>query len=110
MYATTFSSLTRQARNISTIMHATQGIHQAKARTGQSRRRKRPAVAWLLLLVPALTGCGTVGVHEMGLVSRSNMLFSESAVFQYDCPTLSQLEPGLSFSGGAQSTTCTACQ
>jgi len=64
----------------------------------------------LALLIPALTGCIAVGIHEQGLVSKPNMLFSESAAFQYDCPTLSQLEPGLAFSGGAQATTCTACQ
>ncbi len=57
-----------------------------------------------------LSGCATVGVEEQRLVSKPNMQFSKSAVFNYSSKILPQVQPGLATSGGAQASTCTVCR
>jgi hypothetical protein len=61
-------------------------------------------------LVLVCTGCVAVAPNEQRLVSKPNMVFSESAVFGYDNKLLSQMEPGSAFSGGCQSSGCTSCK
>ena len=57
-----------------------------------------------------LTGCA-VGVREQRLVSKPNMQFSRSAVYDYSPSRLMpQIQPGLATSGGAQPSTCTICR
>jgi len=57
-----------------------------------------------------LTGCA-VGVREQRLVSKPNMQFSRSAVFDYSSSRLMpQIQPGVATSGGAQPSTCTICR
>jgi len=57
-----------------------------------------------------LTGCA-VGVREQRLVSKPNMQFSRSAVYDYSSSRLMpQIQPGLATSGGAQPSTCTICR
>jgi hypothetical protein len=65
-----------------------------------------PMVALVLLLA----GCASPAVRQQRLVSKANMLFSESAVFAYSSRLLPQLEPGSAMSGGAQNAGCTSCR
>ena len=56
-------------------------------------------------------GCASPAVRQQRLVSKPNMLFSDSAVFTYNSTRLlPQLEPGSATSGGAQNAGCTACR
>ena len=61
-------------------------------------------VAWLA------GGCSTVGPGQQRLVSKPNMQFSEAAVFSDASKLMSQIQPGLATSGGAQASTCTLCR
>ena len=56
-----------------------------------------------------LAGCA-VPVHQQRLVSRPNMQFSDSPVFNYQSRTLAQTESGAAASGGAQAAGCTSCR
>lgn len=55
-------------------------------------------------------GCRSVPASEQRLVSKPNMLFSDSFVYTYDSRILPQLELGSALSGGAQTAGCTACR
>ena len=58
-----------------------------------------------------LAGCSSPAVRQQRLVSKPNMLFSDSAAFTYNSARLlPQLEPGSAASGGAQNAGCTACR
>jgi len=57
-----------------------------------------------------LSGCASVDVQQQRLVSKPNMLFSRSAVYNYSSRIMPQLQPGLAVSGGAQPSTCTVCR
>ena len=63
-----------------------------------------------LALLFLLSGCKTVPVAEQRLVSRYNMVFSDSPVFSWQSQMLAQTEPGSASSGGAPTAGCTACQ
>ena len=66
----------------------------------------------LILLIGnlLLSGCA-VGVQDQRLVSKPNMQFSRSAIYDYSSSRiLPQLQPGLATSGGAQPSTCTICR
>lgn len=56
-----------------------------------------------------LAGCA-VPVHRHRLVSKANMQFSESPVFNYQSKMLSQVESGAAAAGGAQAAGCTSCR
>ena len=65
----------------------------------------------LLAAVLLLAGCSSPTVRQQRLVSKPNMLFSDSSVFTYNSARLlPQLEPGSATSGGAQNAGCTACR
>jgi hypothetical protein len=64
----------------------------------------------LLLLLLLCAGCVSVGPNEQRLVSKPNMVFSQSAVFNYQNTLLQQMEPGSTFSGGAVCGGCTSCK
>ena len=55
-------------------------------------------------------GCKSVPMVEQRLVSKPNMVFSDSPVFAYQWQVLTQIEPGSALSGGAQAAGCTACR
>ena len=58
-------------------------------------------------------GCssvGRVGISEQRLVSKPNMLFSQSGVFVYQNWLIAQIEPGSATSGGGQAAGCTSCK
>ena len=57
-----------------------------------------------------LSGCSSVGVHQQRMVSKPNMLFSDSAIFAYHPKLLVQMEPGSAATGGAQAAGCTSCR
>lgn len=73
-----------------------------------------PELTKQMLLVVAIVllcaGCTTVGPHEQRLVSKPNMVFSESPVFSYTDRLLPQTEPGFATTGGAQAGGCTSCK
>jgi hypothetical protein len=85
------------------------------ARAGKSPRdvptlRAALAVAAALLTFALLNGCAAVGPEEQRLVSKPNMQFAPSAVYNYSSKIMPQVLPGLATSGGAQSSTCTVCR
>lgn len=64
----------------------------------------------ILGLSAILSGCSLPSARQQRLVSKPNMVFSESPVFAYDSRLLPQLEPGAAASGGAQNSGCTSCR
>jgi hypothetical protein len=85
------------------------------SRTGRGWGGRLLAQAFLggsMLTLLALTaGCASPGVAQQRLVSKPNMLFSDSLAFNYNSPRLlPQLETGSAASGGAQGSGCTACR
>jgi hypothetical protein len=65
-----------------------------------------PLAAMLLL-----AGCSGPTARQQRLVSKPNMLFSESLAFSYNSSRLlPQLETGLDTFGGGQNTGCTSCR
>jgi len=64
----------------------------------------------LVGMVWMTTGCGTVPLQQQRLVSKPNMVFSDSPVYAFPSGLLAQVEPGTASSGGAQVAGCTACQ
>lgn len=67
-------------------------------------------ISFAAVLLSLCSGCATVGPQQQRLVSKANMVFSESVVFDYTNKLLPQTEPGSAFSGGAQSSGCTSCK
>ncbi len=75
-----------------------------------TRRKPAHLTAGLALAVlPLLGGCSAVSPYEQRLVSKPNMLFSETGSFVYHAKLWAQTEPGSMFSGGARSVGCSAC-
>jgi hypothetical protein len=73
-------------------------------------RRIRGGVV-VFLLGMALTGCSSVPVQQQRLVSKPDMLFSDSLVYNYDPSRLIlQIETGRAASGGGQASGCTSCK
>ncbi len=64
-------------------------------------------LAWILIIA---SSCTHVEVTEQRLVSKPNMLFSDSPVFNYQSRFISQIEPGSASDGGNQGTGCSTCQ
>ena len=64
-----------------------------------------------VLLAFALSGCSTPAVRLQRLVAKPNMIFSDSAAFQYNSfRLLTQQATGLAGSGGPQNSGCTSCR
>jgi len=64
----------------------------------------------LVLVAQGGAGCKAVPVMEQRLVSKPNMVFSDSPVFAYQSRMLMQIDPGAALSSGAQAAGCTACR
>jgi len=67
----------------------------------------------LFSLLVCAVGCSSVGqvsVSEQRMVSKPNMLFSQSGVFVYQNRLIAQIEPGSAASGGGQAAGCTSCK
>jgi hypothetical protein len=56
------------------------------------------------------SGCARVPIASQRLVSRPNMVFSDSMTFNDQRRLVGQIEPGSAFGGGAQASGCTACK
>lgn len=85
------------------IMHA--------IRTNRVRIRWQvllPLFTGMVLLVTA--GCARVPIASQRLVSRPNMVFGDSMVFNDQRRLVGQIEPGSAFGGGSQASGCTACK
>ena len=78
---------------------------RSKRFTTASQLGRNVTLSWVALLA----GCA-VPVHRQRLVSKPNMQFSDSPVFNYQSRTLSQIETGAAASGGAQAAGCTSCR
>ncbi|MCF3649066.1 hypothetical protein [Synoicihabitans lomoniglobus] len=57
-----------------------------------------------------LAGCGAVPLAQQRLVSKTEMTFERSAAGHPSSNLVSQIEPGLASSGGAQAAGCTSCR
>mgnify|MGYP004220431261 FL=1 len=64
----------------------------------------------LLVCAVGCTSVGQVSISEQRLVSKPNMLFSQSGVFVYQNWLIAQIEPGSATSGGGQAAGCTSCK
>ena len=64
----------------------------------------------ILAAMVLLASCSVVKVADQRLVSKPNMVFSESEVFEYASDFHSIVEPGTAGSGGGQASGCTSCK
>lgn len=59
----------------------------------------------------AFAGCSSPAVRQQRLVSRPNMIFSDSPAFNYNSPRLlPQIAPGFASAGASQNSGCTSCR
>ena len=61
-------------------------------------------------VVGLVSGCSHVPAYDQAMVSKPNMIFSESPVFDFGSKVLPRIEPGASASGGAQAAGCATCR
>ncbi len=78
-------------------------------RSGRTRQAATGAIAGMALACVG-AGCARVPVAAQRLVSKPNMVFGDSMVFNDPRRLVAQIEPGSAFSGGAQAAGCTACK
>ena len=78
-----------------------------KGRCGAFRLELTATLAFWLLLSAV---CTTVPLQQQRLVSKPNMVFSESSVFDYTNRLLPQTEPGSAGFCGVQGSGCTSCK
>lgn len=69
----------------------------------------RPA-AVLLGLMLLFTSCAGPGIAQQRRVSQRDMVFSGSAVWNFDPPLAFQTETGRAFAGGGSGAGCTSCK
>jgi hypothetical protein len=84
----------------------TRGLDQDAARRWRSGTFLGLGIVGCLLAC----GCAQVPVPEQRLVSKPNMTFSDSLVFNYSNPLQAQIEPASEPVGGTQSSGCTTCK
>ena len=71
-------------------------------------------ISFLLISLPVcfllmLAGCVSVKPQQQRLVSKPNMQFSESVIFNYQDRSLTQIESGSASFIGGQSGNCGSC-
>ena len=67
------------------------------------------AMTFLVALFAA--GCAAPSVRQQRLVARPNMVFSDSAVFNYNSSRLlPQVASGFASASGSQNSGCTSCR
>ncbi|MDA1272629.1 MAG: hypothetical protein O2960_01065 [Verrucomicrobia bacterium] len=64
----------------------------------------------LIALTFLLPACASVGPDRQRLVSKPNMLFSDTAAFNYQSKLLIQTESGSGFVAGGKAAGCTSCR
>lgn len=79
-----------------------------KPSRAQGLRGLFPAVFALVFMI--FTGCGHVDATKQRLVSKPNMLFSDSTVFAYQSPFVAIIEPGSASDGGSAASGCSSCR
>lgn len=83
-------------------------------RWGGMDRKRNPGMRMLRLYVGvtclSVSGCAGIAANDQRLLSKPNMLYSDSLVFNYGNPLQSQVEPGSVSAGGAKSSGCTSCK
>ena len=84
-------------------------IHKIQTRAGNRPGACRYLVALLVCSVLMLAGCTHVPPQQQRLVSKPNMQFSGSVVFNYQDKLLTQLESGSASFTGGQSGECGSC-
>jgi hypothetical protein len=72
-------------------------------------RAPRP-IAALLGLTLLLAGCAGPGIAQQRRVSQRDMVFSSSAIWNFDQPLSLQTESGRAFAGGGSGAGCTSCK
>ena len=75
-----------------------------------TRQKSRFAAGAILLLAWVGSGCAPVSVQQQRLVSKPNMVFSDSGVFANQLKLPLQTEPGATMAGGARANGCTSCK
>lgn len=82
-------------------------IEEGSGRTCWPVSFLRGVVVGILLL--SAGGCVRVPVHQQRLVSKHNMQFSDSKIFDYGNPLQGQIEPASEDAGSSKSSGCTSC-
>ncbi|MBN8247664.1 MAG: hypothetical protein J0L84_09495 [Verrucomicrobia bacterium] len=78
-------------------------------RRPSARTRGWTALVTSLLLLGA-AGCAAPGVAQQRLVSQPDMVFSTSAVWNFDQPLALQTESGRAFAGAGSASGCSSCK
>ena len=84
-------------------------IHEIQVTVDNCRRSCRFSSILLLGTVLMLAGCVTVKPQQQRLVSKPNMQFSGSVIFNYQDRSLTQIESGSASFIGGQSGNCGSC-
>jgi hypothetical protein len=86
------------------------GGHRGEGRgAARAQARARFRLAVLMCAAVALVGCARVAPEQQRLVSKPNMQFSDSHVFDYQTGLLTQIESGSASFTGGQSAGCGSC-
>ena len=74
-------------------------------------RSRDVLLALTVLVALSVAGCAAPSVRQQRLVARPNMVFSDSAVFNYNSSRLlPQVASGFASSAGSQNSGCTSCR
>lgn len=84
-------------------------IQKIQLKAGNSYKLRIYFVAFMIISSLILVGCVHVKPHQQRLVSKPNMQFSGSVVFNYQDRLLSQFESSSASSIGGQSGSCSSC-
>lgn len=81
---------------------------QGTLRSSQGAHKASMMPFALLLII--ITGCSHVDAPMQRLVSKPNMVFSDSTVFAYQSRFTAIIEPGSASDGGSAATGCSSCR
>lgn len=84
-------------------------ICKLQTRAENPRWTRRCFMALLFCSTLILAGCSLVPLQQQRLVSKPNMQFSGSVIFNYQDRLLSQFESGSASSVGGRSSDCGSC-
>ena len=84
-------------------------IRKSQSGAGKRHQAHRFRTGVLIVVMLILSGCAHVPPLQQRLVSKPNMQFSDSSVFNYQDRLLSQFESGSASSVGGRSSDCGSC-
>ena len=84
-------------------------IHKFQALVGNRSLSFLYLISLPVCFLLMLSGCVSVKPHQQRLVSKPNMQFSESVIFNYQDRSLTQIESGSASFIGGQSGGCGSC-